>query len=155
MKNAIVLFVSILIAQAAGIIGSLFTVPNVESWYGTIIKPEFNPPSWVFGPVWITLFLLMGIAAWLVWKSKKGQLRVDALLFYVIQLVLNATWSFVFFGLHRIDLAFIEICFLWLAIATTLVLFFRIHKTAGWLLVPYLAWVSFAAVLNYSIMMLN
>lgn len=164
MRDVLGLAVAIGVAQLAGIIGSFFTAPSIPGWYETLVKPALNPPSWVFGPVWITLYALMGIAAFLVWK--KGWHRTDvkvALIFFSIQLVLNALWSIIFFGstsltingLNNIGIAFIEIVILWLAIVATIWAFARVSKPAAWLLAPYILWVSFAMYLNYSIWMLN
>lgn len=150
------LIIAIAISLLAGIIGSVFTTPSIDGWYPGIIKPALNPPSWIFGPVWTTLFILMGIAAYLIWK--KGLDRRDvriALGIFVGQLVLNTFWSIIFFGFHSPGRAFIEVIFLWLAILTTIIVFAKISKPAAWLLVPYIFWVSFAMYLNYAIWMLN
>ena len=150
------LVVAILVCQLAGVIGSFFTAPAISGWYATIQKPLFNPPNWVFAPVWTALFLLMGISIFLVWEKglekKEAKLAVSV---FGIQLALNVIWSLLFFGLQSPFLAFIEIVFLWIAILATAFLFWRISKKAGLLLVPYLLWVSFAAFLNYDIWMLN
>lgn len=149
--------IAIAVAEFAGFLGSLFTTPAISSgWYATLIKPALTPPSWVFGPVWAVLFLLMGIAVFLVWQ--KGLLRVDvwaALILFWTQLLLNIVWSALFFGLKRPDLAFFEIIVLWVAIAAAAISFFRISRPAGQLMMPYLAWVSFAVYLNYAIWVLN
>ena len=148
------LIVAIVIPELAGGIGSLFTVSAIPTWYAALAKPALNPPSWIFGPVWTTLYLLMGIAAFLVWN--KGWDRQDArkaLGVFLLQLVLNAVWSIVFFGLHSPFWAFVDIVAMWLAIVWTMTLFYRISKPAMWLLLPYILWVSFAAYLNYSILM--
>jgi translocator protein len=147
------LIVSILLAQLAGIIGSLFT--EIGSWYQDLIKPSFNPPNWIFGPVWTILYLLMGISLYLVWNSKKSKERKIGLYFFFIQLILNSLWSILFFGLNNPLLAFIEIIILWFAILLTLIYFYRVRKAAGYLLIPYLLWVSFASILNYFILILN
>jgi translocator protein len=148
--NPLKLLLCILITEGAGIFGSIATVSSVKSWYLTdIIKPSFNPPSWLFGPVWTLLFLLMGIALYLVWSKKNN------LFWFWTQLLLNTLWSFLFFGLRSPILAFYEIIILWFAILMTIINFKKYHKTASILLWPYLAWVSFAAFLNYSIMVLN
>lgn len=147
---------AVLVSELAGIIGTFFTTPAIPTWYADLVKPSWNPPSWVFGPVWTTLFALMGIAAFLVWR--KGLQRRDvriALGVFAVQLVLNTCWSILFFGLRNPGAAFAKIIALWLAILATIVTFFRISKTAAWLLLPYIAWVSFAAYLNYTIWMLN
>jgi tryptophan-rich sensory protein len=150
------LITAIIISELAGIIGSVFTVSSISSWYVTLTKPTFSPPSYVFGPVWTTLYALMGIAAFLIWK--KGLDRKDvkvALGIFIIQLVLNTLWSIIFFGLHSSGGALIEIVFLWLAILATIIAFYKISKVSAYLLLPYIAWVSFAAYLNYSIWVLN
>lgn len=156
MNNTLKLIVAIIISELAGIIGSLFTAPSIAGWYATLTKPALNPPSWIFGPVWTTLFALMGIAAFLVWK--KGLDRKDvriALSIFIGQLALNMLWSIIFFGSQSPEAAFVEIIFLWLAILATITVFAKISKPAAWLLLPYILWVSFAAYLNYSIWILN
>ncbi len=145
------------VSLSAGLIGSLVAANGgFSAWYLTIQKPSFTPPNWVFGPVWIVLYLLMGIAAFLVWQKGLGHRAVRiALIWFLVQLALNAAWSPVFFGLHRIGLALLVIVLLWVAIAVTVHRFFRISPPAGWLLMPYLFWVSFAVILNASIWSLN
>lgn len=155
-RNIFKLVSAIVVSELAGIIGSVFTTPSIAGWYVTLTKPALNPPAWVFGPVWTTLFALMGIAAFLIWK--KGLERRDvkiALGMFVGQLVLNTLWSIIFFGLRSPGGALIEIIFLWFAILATIVAFAKISKPAAWLLVPYIAWVSFAGYLNFTIWMLN
>lgn len=151
-KNWYKLLVSLLLPQLAGGAGALFTMSEIPTWYVTLVKPALNPPSWVFGPVWTTLFLLMGAALFLVWKrtSEKKPLNVFAL-----QMVLNTLWSIVFFGLHSPVGAVAVIVFLWLVIVWTIREFFLVSRAAAWLLVPYLLWVSFASYLNISIWLLN
>jgi tryptophan-rich sensory protein len=154
--NPLKLTIAIAVSELAGIIGSVFTAPAIGGWYAGIIKPTWNPPAWVFGPVWTTLFMLMGIAAFLVWRKGLERREVKiALGVFVGQLVLNTLWSIIFFGLHSPGGALIEIAFLWLAILATIIVFAKVSKPAAWLLVPYIAWVSFAGYLNYSIWMLN
>ncbi len=120
-------------------------------WFEALIKPEWNPPSWIFGPVWTTLYLLMAIAAWLAWKAgARGGLTL-----YIVQLIFNAAWTLLFFGKHRIDLALLDIGVLWLAIVATMSAFSKVRVSAAWLLAPYLAWVSFATALNFAIWWLN
>ena len=147
----------ILASQAAGLFGALFTTTGPGSWYAGLAKPSFNPPGWVFGPVWTTLYILMGISAWLVWK--KGSLSTPpvrgALLLFTVQLALNAAWSGLFFGLRSPLLGLIDIAALAAAILATILDFRPISPAAAWLLSPYLAWVSFAAILNFSIWRLN
>jgi benzodiazapine receptor len=124
-------------------------------WYAALNKPEWNPPSWVFGPVWTTLYTMMAVSAWLVWRQGGFARQWLALSAFLVQLALNALWSPLFFGLKQLGVAFAEIIVLWLAIACTIVVFRRVHRTAAWLLVPYLAWVSFAAFLNWTLWRLN
>jgi len=147
--------ISILIAQAAGLIGSVFTASNVRGWYTTIARPSWNPPSWVFGPVWTALFTLMGIASYIIWKHRDLPYARAALVFYVIQLILNVLWSIFFFGLKNPGLAFVEILILLALIIVTTVLFWKVKPVAGALMLPYIAWVSFASYLNYTIWRLN
>ncbi|MEN9405662.1 MAG: hypothetical protein RLY47_621 [Candidatus Parcubacteria bacterium] len=150
------LVVAVVVTQLAGIIGSLFTFSAIPTWYATLTKPELNPPSWVFGPVWTTLYLLMGVSAFLIWQ--KGWARRDvkiALSVYVVQLVFNALWSIVFFGLQSPGLALVVIAALLISIIWTMVLFYKISRPAMYLLIPYILWVSFASYLNYAIYALN
>ncbi|MFA6295394.1 MAG: TspO/MBR family protein [Candidatus Paceibacterota bacterium] len=156
MNNTIKLIIAIVLSELAGIIGSVFTSPSIGGWYAGLVKPVLNPPSWIFGPVWTTLFVLMGIAAFLVWKRGLDQKGVKvALGIFIVQLVLNTFWSIIFFGLHSPLGALIEIVFLWLAIVATIIAFAKVSKTAAWLLAPYILWVSFAMYLNYQIFLLN
>ena len=141
----------VLCFAAAGA-GSIF-VPG--TWYQTLVKPPWTPPSWLFGPVWTVLYGMMAAAAWLVWKRYGVSGAGVPLAAFVAQLALNVAWSWLFFGLHRPGLAFAEIVLLWLAILATLVLFWNAERLAGVLLVPYLAWVSFAAVLNFALWRMN
>jgi translocator protein len=171
VNNFFKLVIAIGVSELAGIIGSFFTVSAIPNWYSTLVKPEMNPPSWVFGPVWITLYALMGVAAFLIWSScaptdteaiadkkasedKKQRIKI-ALGVFGIQLFLNAIWSIIFFGLHSPGWALINIILLWLAIIWTMVVFYKISKPATYLLIPYLLWVSFAIYLSYSIFILN
>lgn len=139
---------------AAGL-GAGATTPEIDGWYATIQKPTWNPPDAVFGPVWTTLYLMMAVAAWLVWQRGGLREQRSPLGLFGVQLALNVAWSWIFFGQHQLGWAFLELVVLWLAIAATAVAFFRCSKVAGWLLVPYLAWVSFAGVLNFTIWRLN
>ncbi len=154
MKKIWKLIISILIPFVASAIGGFFTSTSVSTWYIDLIKPSFNPPSWVFGPVWTILYLLMGIALYLVWvdKSKKKKLAFIA---FGTQMFLNALWSVLFFGLQKPLFAFVEIILLWSSILITIIYFYRINKNAAYLLIPYILWVSFAAVLNFSLFILN
>ena len=140
----------------AGVIGAIFTTPAIPTWYAALKKPPFTPPGWIFSPVWITLYLLMGVSAFVVWSKGWGDSRVRiALSLFVVQLVLNALWSLMFFGLRSPSAGFINIVVLWIFILLTMLYFFKVSTTAGALLVPYVLWVSFAAVLNFSIWRLN
>jgi len=150
------LIVSIIACQLAGVIGSAFTTPAIPTWYAALAKPPFTPPSWLFAPAWITLYVLMGISASLVWRVGLDQKRVrTALILFLVQLVLNALWSVAFFGLQSPLGGIIVIVLLWVAILLTILKFFRISTAAGALLVPYIAWVTFAATLNAYIYVLN
>jgi tryptophan-rich sensory protein len=149
-----VLFV--LVCLIAGAIGSFFTFPSIQGWYSTLNKPSFNPPNWVFGPVWTLLYILMGIAAYLVYEKGFNQKKVRiALASFDVQLLLNVLWSFLFFGLHSPVYGLLCIIALWFSIALTMAKFYEISRTAGLLFVPYILWVSFASILNLSIWMLN
>jgi len=156
LRNIVKLVISIIACQGAGLIGSLFTTPAIPTWYAGLQKPPFTPPSWLFAPAWITLYLLMGIAAFLVWRMGLDKRKVrTALIIFLAQLVLNALWSVVFFGMQSPLYGVIVIVLLWAAILVTILRFARLSATAAWLLVPYILWVSFAAVLNISIWLLN
>lgn len=146
----------IAISQLAGIIGSVFTSSAIPTWYASINKPVFNPPGWIFAPVWIILYTLMGIAAYLVYvKREDFSLAKTALILFFVHLVFNALWSILFFGLNNPGLAFVEIIILWLMILALIIIFYRIDQRASYLLIPYLLWVSFASVLNFAIWRLN
>jgi translocator protein len=151
MNRWIGLVVWIGLSLLAGVVGSQF---QPGEWYATLAKPSWNPPSWVFAPVWTTLYALMGVAAWLVWDRHRGAAQT-ALTLFVLQLIANAAWSWLFFGLQSPFLAFIDIVVLWLLIIATTLAFRRLRPIAAALLLPYLAWVTFAAALNYQIWRLN
>lgn len=155
MKNFFRLIISVIICQSAGIIGSFFTVSSLGGWYQTINKPSFNPPGYIFGPVWIALYLLMGISLYLVW-SKKGtaDIKIPLIIFFA-QLFFNTIWSILFFGLESPVLALIDIIILLILIIMTIISFYKVSKPAALLMIPYLFWVSFATVLNYFIVKLN
>lgn len=142
----------LLLCFAAASPGAVF-MPG--EWFAALKKPAWNPPGWVFGPVWTALYAMMAAAAWLVWQRGGWKEQRKPLLIFLAQLALNAVWTPLFFGLHRPGVAFAEIVLLWLAIVATLVAFRPVNRTAAWLLVPYLAWVSFAAVLNGTLWRLN
>jgi tryptophan-rich sensory protein len=155
-RNWLQLISAIAVCEIAGMLGSVFTLPAISGWYAGLMRPAFSPPNWIFGPVWTTLFALMGIAAFLVWqKGWKQRMVRTALWIFAVQLVLNVAWSFIFFGQHNPGGAFIDIVLLWIAILATIIVFNRLSKPAAWLLLPYIAWVSFAGYLNYSIWQLN
>ena len=140
----------------ASAIGSFATVRAIPTWYKGLAKPSFNPPAWLFGPAWTVLYLVMAVAVWLVWKQGIGATGVKlALAVFLVQLILNALWSILFFGLRSPLAGLVDIVVLWLAILATIVLFFRVSVPAGVLLLPYIGWVTFAAVLNAAILRLN
>ncbi len=153
MKKWVKLIVSILICQIAGVIGSVFTSSSVITWYADLQKPAFSPPNWLFGPVWITLYTLMGISLYLIWNQKKN-VKIPLTLFF-IQLILNSIWSIIFFGLQNPFYALIEIIILWIMILITIISFFKVSKKASLLLLPYIFWVTVATFLNYYILILN
>jgi tryptophan-rich sensory protein len=179
MKNNAKLIISILICELVGVLGSIFTTPAIKSWYFFLEKPFFSPPNWVFAPVWTVLFLLMGISLYLVWaKNWVSKVPVgkpewkswnpisaklwtgswkeeNAVAIFVLQLVLNILWSVIFFGLKLPGLAFFEILMLWFAILYTIINFYRISKSASFLLLPYILWVTFATILNLAVWRLN
>jgi tryptophan-rich sensory protein len=156
VSNTIKLILAVAVPLAVGGLSGLATARGVDTWYPTLAKPSFNPPAWVFGPTWTVLYILMGVALFLVWRQGPSAQGVRfALTVFAVQLVLNALWSIIFFGMQSPAWAFVEIILLWLAILATLWAFWRVTPAAGWLLVPYLAWVSFATVLNGSIWVLN
>jgi len=154
-RQALGLVVALAVTFAAAGIGSVFTSQSVDTWYQEIAKPSWTPPGWLFGPVWTALYTLMAVAAWLVWRQGGwGGARL-ALGLYAGQLVLNAAWSALFFGARMPGLAFVELVVLWLAIVATTVAFFRKSVPAGVLLLPYLAWTTFAGVLNFTLWRMN
>ncbi|MBU6426679.1 tryptophan-rich sensory protein [Patescibacteria group bacterium] len=185
-NNIAKLMISIAITELAGIIGSIFTAPAIGGWYMTLAKPAFNPPNWVFGPVWTVLYLLMGVALFLVWKNGwrvrsdivgdvgNGDIgtrrswnkwsdrfwngdwqKANIIAVFAVQLALNVFWSIIFFGYHQTGLAFFWLLALWVSIVYVMVNFRRVSRAAAWLLLPYLLWVSFAGVLNYSLWQMN
>ena len=156
INNFFKLVIAVVVCECAGIIGSVFTMPSIPNWYAGLAKPALNPPAWVFGPVWTILFALMGISAFLIWKRGLTHKDVKIILgIFVGQLLSNILWSIIFFGWHNPTGAFVDIIFLWFAILATIISFAKISKSAAWLLVPYILWVSFAAYLNYAIWMAN
>jgi benzodiazapine receptor len=155
-KDIVRLIISIVACEGAGVVGSVFTMRAIPTWYAALQKPPFTPPNWLFAPAWITLYLLMAIAAFLVWRTglEKRQTRT-ALIVFLVQLILNVLWSIVFFGVESPLYGLIVIIALWVAILVTIIMFFRISRIAGGLMLPYILWVSFAMVLNGSILALN
>ncbi|MBI5913332.1 tryptophan-rich sensory protein [Candidatus Azambacteria bacterium] len=179
VTNFFKLVIAIVVSELAGVIGSVFTISAIPTWYAGLVKPALNPPAWVFSPVWTALYALIGISLYLVWKNNwevknrflevrrkawnrwserlwTGDLqKMNAVAIFGVQYILNIAWPYLFFGLHLPSFAFFELCALWFSIVWTVVVFYRISRPAAYLLVPYLVWVSFALYLNYSIWMLN
>lgn len=147
--------ISLLLCFVVAFLGSLVTTPSIDTWYVTLQKPSFNPPNWVFGPVWTVLYFLIGVSLFLIWSKKTKNKDKKPLQFFLLQLGLNLLWSIVFFGLHSPIGAFITIVLLWAAIFYTIILFYKVSKNAAYLLIPYLLWVSFATLLNLAIVILN
>ena len=156
VKSPVTLLAFVLASIVAGSIGSLVTITAPGSWYSLLVKPVFQPPNWIFGPMWTLLFILMGIAAYLVWERGIDTPEVRfALSVFCIQFVFNILWSFLFFGMQSPLLGLLDIIILWWLILATIMTFYRVRKSAAYFLIPYLAWVSFATVLNATIMLLN
>lgn len=154
-RKIITLILAVAVCMSAGVIGSLFTAPAISGWYATLNRPDFSPPNWVFAPVWTTLYILMGISLYLIWEKRKNKHAKPALAVFSVQLVLNTAWSFLFFGLQSPFYGLLDIIPLWFFIAATIHYSYKISKKAAYLLIPYLLWVSFAAILNFSIYLLN
>ncbi|PLX17005.1 MAG: TspO protein [Candidatus Muiribacterium halophilum] len=154
-KNTLRLILSIIICNLAGIFGAVFTKKSVSTWYTTLEKPSFNPPGWVFGPVWTVIYIMMGISLFYIWDSKDNKLKKKTLILFYIQLLLNGLWSFLFFGLRSPFYAFIDIILLLIFIFLTIAYSFKISRKISYLLLPYLLWVCFATLLNYKILVLN
>src|SRR5512133_2858936 len=150
------LILCIAIPLIIGVIGSVFTMPSIPGWYAGLQKPAFNPPAWIFGPVWTLLYTLMGISLWLVIRDGITEKPVQqAVVIFTAQLIANFAWSIIFFGLHMIAFAFLEVLLLDILIIATIVSFRKINPTAGWLLVPYICWTAFASILTGTIWILN
>ncbi len=147
--------VSIILPLSLGAIAGMFTSQAVPEWYATLNRPSFNPPNWIFGPVWTTLYILMGISFFLIWKQEPSKVRNRAILIFLLQLLLNFAWSFIFFYFNMIGLALVEIILLWISIVMMLVVFYKIKPIASYINIPYLLWVTFATVLNASYYILN
>ena len=154
MPSYLKLILSTTVCLAVGGISGFVTANEIPGWYVNISKPSFNPPNWIFGPVWTALYIMMGIAFFLVWKSNVP-VKEKAYLLFGLQLILNFFWSILFFSMHALGVALIEIILMWVSILLTIVSFYPISKPAAYLLIPYLLWVSFASVLNFSIWKLN
>ena len=156
MKPIFKLIISVFIPLTIGAVSGFFTASSVKDWFVTLNKPSFNPPSWLFAPVWTILYIMMGISFYIIWKSHaKLDKRYTGYTYYWIQLALNFLWSFLFFYYRRPDLALIDIILLFIMIASTVFSFRKVSKTAAWLLAPYLCWVAFATALNFEIWRLN
>ncbi len=177
--NSTKLLLSVIICELAGAVGSIFTSPAINSWYKGLNKPSFNPPAWIFGPVWAIIFLLMGISLYLVWSKKwvvhnkisKSKTKswnswsqkfydgkwqtANIVMIFAFQLILNVLWSIIFFGLHSPAVALCELLMLFFAVVFTIINFYRVSKNAAWLLLPYIFWLLFAMILNYFIVILN
>jgi len=150
------LILAIALCQAAGVIGSFYTVQAIPEWYAILQKPFFNPPNWIFGPVWLALYFMMALALYLIWQKGWSQNKIRlATGVFLVHLVLNALWSIIFFGMRNPSLAFAEIILLWISILVSIVMFGHIDRRAAYLLMPYGLWVSFAAILNFSLWQLN
>ena len=154
-RQAIALAVSVGICLGAAGIGSILTTPSIATWYATLRKPPWTPPNWLFGPVWTALYLGMAVAVWLVWRQAGFSPARLALTLFALQLVLNVAWSGIFFRMRLPGAAFLEVVLLWLFILLTAIAFWPVSRTASWLLVPYLTWVTYAAALNAAIWRMN
>jgi translocator protein len=156
MNNTVKFIIAIVVPLLVGGLSGYLTIDGVNGWYSTANKPSFNPPNWLFGPVWTALYTIMGISLFLVWKQQKATpFRGAALTIFVVQLVLNFFWSILFFKMAQPGFAFFEIVLMWLSILAMLILFYKVKPIAGYLQIPYLCWVSFASVLNFAIWQLN
>lgn len=154
MSKTLKLIISLVIVFAAAAVGSVFTAPAITGWYAALNKPSFSPPNWLFGPAWTVLYILMAYSIYLVWAAG-GPKAKTAMKVFGLQLILNSLWSILFFGLKSPGLALAEIIVLWVMILLTILKFLKVSKTAGYLLLPYLAWVSFASLLNLAVFKLN
>lgn len=153
--DVVKLFISIILPLSIGAIAGMFTARAIPEWYATLNQPSFNPPNWVFGPVWTTLYLIMGISFFLIWKLEAGKERNQAIVIFLLQLLLNFGWSFFFFYFKMIGIALIEIVLLWSIIVLMLLRFYKLKPLAAYLNIPYLLWVTFATALNAAYFFLN
>jgi tryptophan-rich sensory protein len=149
------LLVSLLLPLGIGAVAGMFTAKAIPDWYATLNQPSFNPPNWVFGPVWTTLYILLGISLFLIWKMEAGKARNLAILIFMLQMMLNFAWSFFFFYFKTIGLALLDILALWIMILVMLIHFYKLKPMAAYINIPYLLWVSFATVLNAAYYFLN
>ena len=154
-RDLVGLFAFIFFCLVVSGIGGAITASSVETWYQALEKPTFNPPDWVFAPVWTLLYIIMGTAAWRVWRFRSFEATSKALGLFALQLGFNLTWSFLFFGLQRIDLALVDIIILLVVIIVNAIMFWRIDRLAGLMFLPYIAWVTYATILNSSLWLLN
>ena len=155
-KKTLVLVLGVLVCLGVGFFSGFITAESVETWYRTLNKPSFNPPSWIFAPVWTILYIMMGLSAGIIYNKgiRREEVRL-ALRIFAAQLILNGLWTIFFFGFENPLMAFIEIIFLWILILYTILKFYKISRKAAYLLIPYILWVTFASVLNFSIWILN
>lgn len=149
------LLLAVVGCELVGVLATPFTISSIPTWYAFLDKPQFSPPNWIFGSVWVALYFLMGVSVWLVWMGKKSPARQKGIVLFVVQLALNFLWSVIFFGFHQRFLALVDIGLLWAAIFMTMMTFYKVSPVASYLLIPYLMWVSFASILNVSIVLLN
>ncbi len=155
ITNTQKLILSIIATVGLGSLGGIFTIAEIPTWYAGLNKPSFNPPNWIFGPMWTTLYVLMGISFYLIWKLPISASRTQAIRIFIFQFILNFCWSIIFFSMHQIGWAFVEIIAMWVFILLTIIQFRKLSTLAAALLIPYLLWVSFASILNGSIWQLN
>ncbi len=155
ISHTIKLIISILLPLSVGAIAGMFTSQAVPTWYASLNRPFFSPPNWVFGPVWTTLYILLGISFFLIWKEEASKERDLAIKVFLVQMLLNFAWSFLFFYFNLIGAALIEIILLWMSIALMIYLFYKIKPVAAYMNIPYLLWVSFATILNAGYYFLN
>lgn len=158
-RSRLALLSILVLCYGVAALGALSTAPSIPTWYATLNKPGFNPPNYLFAPVWTALYGIMAIAAWLIWRTPRegptASRRLDGLMLFALQLALNALWTPIFFSLHNLLAAFIVIVLLWIAILLTTLRFWQLKPLAGALLLPYLAWVAFATALNLALLRLN